>query len=307
MEIRRSEEFNKNTKEIHELSSREIVKLINDEDKKVALAVSEAVDSIAKMADKAAEVINNGGRIIYLGSGASGDLAANDAQEIPGTYGVPFDTFRSIHLQLGPNRDWQKLSEGGFTFPKRDGGEDGADQVIIDLKEINFNSKDFVIGISVSGTTAVIVKALEWVKQQGGTTGCVVMNHNSPMGKASDYEVVAVSGAEVISGSTRMKGGTTTKMILNTLSTTTMVKLGNVYKGLMVGVTIPPEGNSKIEERAIRIVAELTGLEFDAAKELFQKHDTNIKCAVVAHNKGLSKEEAYALLEKEKGMLQNIL
>ena len=303
--LRESEKQNKDFENIEVLPMVDILSLINNQDQTIANIVKESIPAIESLALKGLETLNKKGRIIYLGSGASADIASSDAQEMNGTYGVPFDTFRSIHLQLGPNLNWQKLE--GFTFKSRQISEDFHGQMIEDLKSINFTNKDLIIGISASGETAAIIKALEWSKSKGATVACIVMNENSTMEKDVDLKIVVKTGNEVIPGSTRMKCGTATKMVLNMLSTSIMIKGNNVYKGLMVGVLIPPEGNLKLRNRAAGIIAKLADINIEKAHILLKDSEDNVKLSLVRGIKKVTLNEAKELLLKNNNDLRKIL
>ena len=303
--IRKSEQQNNEFKDLELKSISQILNIINKQDQTIADIVKKSIKEIEILSKIGIETINNKGRIIYIGSGASGDIASSDAQEMQGTYGVTFDTFRCIHLQLGPNLDWQNLEN--FKFSKRNISEDSDFQAIKDLKSINFTKNDLVIGISASGTTAAIIKALKWAKDEGAITACVVMNKDSLMAKEVDYEVVVETGSEVIAGSTRMKCATATKMVLNMFSTTVMTKCHNVYKGLMVGLIIPKEGNKKIENRAINMIMKIANIDKQKAIDLFKTSEQNVKLTLIRAFKKISLVKAKEILKKHKNNLRKIL
>jgi N-acetylmuramic acid 6-phosphate etherase len=252
-----TEKRNDNTKNIDLSSTCEILKLINDEDKSVPLAVEKAIDQIADVVDIVTETFTNGGRLFYLGAGTSGRLGVLDASEVPPTFGVSND------LVIG-------IIAGGdhaLRFSIED-AEDSKEEAIKDLKNYNLNVKDFVIGIAASGRTPYPIGAIEYANELGCNTACITTSENSEIAQVSKYPIEAITGAEPLTGSTRMKSGTAQKLILNMITTASMVKIGKVYENLMIDVQMT---NNKLVSRAQKIVMEITGVCEDVAEEYLLK------------------------------------
>lgn len=284
---------NQNTRNIDVLSSREIVELINNEDKTVAYAVEEALDQIAVLVDEVVEKLSNGGRLIYMGAGTSGRIGLLDAVECPPTYGV--DDEQVMCLLAGGRDAFSKAVEGA---------EDSKSLAVEDLKSVNLTNKDVVVGIAASGRTPYVISGIEYAKSVGAATGCIVNAKSSVMATLVDYPVEAVTGSEVISGSTRMKSGTAQKLICNMISTATMVRLGHVYKNLMIDLKAT---NEKLVARQLGIIAEVCECDNVKAKELLDVYGT-VKKAIFAHVSGIKDtEEVNAILSRNKDHIQNAL
>lgn len=236
-------------------SVQELTKLINEEDQKVAVAISAALPQLNTLIEKVVEQLKKGGRLFYLGAGSGGRLSVLDAIELPTTYGIPKGIVNVI-LAGGVNR----LVEA----PEEMEDEELAGwEALIDHK---ISQADIVIGITASGTTPFVVGALRECKKNGIPAGCIVSNPDSPVAALADYPVEVITGPEFITGSTRMKCGTAQKMIFDMISTTTMVQLGRVLDNKMVNVLLI---NNKITDRAVRILMECSGIEnYEAAKQL---------------------------------------
>lgn len=235
-------------------STAELLALINEEDKMVPLAIEKALPQIVKITDKVISVLENGGRIFYLGAGTSGRLGVVDASELPPTFGVPHGLF--IALIAGGDSAIRKAVE----FAEDDPG--GA---LPALAEHNVSTADMVIGIAASGTTPYVVGALAWCRKQGIATGCVVCNTGSPVVEQSDFPVEVITGAEFVTGSTRMKAGTAQKLVLNMISTTAMIKTGHVKGNKMVDMQLT---NAKLVKRGTRMIMEQTGIPEEQARRL---------------------------------------
>lgn len=221
---------------------KEIIQHINEEDKTVASAVEKALPQIEKLIEAIADKMLAGGKLFYIGAGTSGRLGILDASECPPTYGVPYDLV-------------QGLIAGGFDAIIRaaEFAEDDTEQGWLDLQSKNISDKDFVIGIAASGTTPYVIGALQHCKKNNIDTGCIACNYNSPLAAAADYPVEVVTGAEFITGSTRMKAGTAQKMVLNIVSTTIMIQLGRVEDNRMVNMQL---NNEKLIDRGVRMLME---------------------------------------------------
>lgn len=251
---------NEQTRGIDQLNSLEIVRLINNEDKTVPLSVEGALEQVAKLVDAIVEKLRLGGRLIYMGAGTSGRIGLLDAVECPPTYGVSDEQVMCL------------LAGGRDAFSKAvEGAEDSKTLAIEDLDYVNVTDKDVIVGIAASGRTPYVISGIEYAKSKGCITGCIVNAKNSVMATLVDFPVEAVTGSEVISGSTRMKSGTAQKLICNMISTATMVRLGHVYKNLMIDLKAT---NEKLVARQLGIIAEVCECDTEKANELLQKYGT---------------------------------
>lgn len=255
-----TESRNQNTKNIDLLTTKEMLQKINDEDKTVAYAVEKAIDNIAKVVDKVVEQIENGGRLIYIGAGTSGRLGVLDAAECPPTYGVSTDTV--IGLMAGGMK--------ATTFAV-EGAEDRKDLAVHDLENVKLTKNDVVIGIAASGRTPYVIGGIEYAKKLGAFTSCITTSAGSILASMVDVPIEAVTGAEVINGSTRMKSGTAQKLICNMISTTTFIKLGKVYENMMIDLQAT---NEKLVARALNIIVELTGYTKEEANDKLNEYKT---------------------------------
>ncbi len=288
-----TEKRNCNSKNIDKLSTREIVKLINEEDKKVALAVQEVLQEIANAIDLIYAQVKKGGRLIYIGAGTSGRLGVLDASECPPTYGVSFDLVRG-------------LIAGGESamFKAKEGAEDSKELCVEDLKAIGFNENDALVGIAASGRTPYVIGGLEYARKIGAKSVSICCVNNGEVSKYSDIAIEVIPGAEVVTGSTRMKAGTAQKMILNMLSTGVMIKCGKVYENLMIDLK---PTNKKLVERAKVIIMESTGCERETAEKFFYKSSENVKLAIFMILSGLEVEDAIKVLEESEGRISEAL
>lgn len=238
-------------------SSLELIEIINGEDHKVAQAVQQVLPQISQFVDLVVEQLEAGGRLFYFGSGTSGRLGILDASECPPTYGVSPD------LVIG-------LIAGGDTAIRVavEKAEDDLNQAWLDLKAYHISDKDIVLGISASGTTPYVIGGLRACKEHGITCGALSCNPDSMIGQIADHKIEVVVGPEVVRGSTRMKAGTAQKMVLNLISTATMIALGHVHNNQMVDMKL---SNNKLVERAVKMVIELGGIEEAEARSMLQK------------------------------------
>lgn len=260
-----TEKRNKNTKNIDIASTCEILKLINAEDKSVPLAVEKAIDQIAEVVNVVTDTFVNGGRLLYLGAGTSGRLGVLDASECPPTFGVRDD------LVLGIIAGGDKALRYAI-----EGAEDSKEEAIKDLIEYNLSSKDFVLGIAASGRTPYPIGAIEYANSMGCNTACITTSLDSEIAAVAKYPIEAITGAEPLTGSTRMKSGTAQKLILNMITTAAMVKIGKVYENLMIDVQI---SNEKLISRAQNIIMDITGVNRDTAEEYLKKY-RSVKFAI---------------------------
>jgi len=243
---------------LEHMSIKELLQNINNEDEKVALIVKKEIPKISKLIEAVFNKLNSGGRLFYLGAGTSGRLGILDASECPPTFGVSHD------LVIG-------LIAGGDTAIRKavEFAEDNEDLGWEDLKKYNISSQDIVIGIAASGTTPYVVGALKRCQQNRITTGCITCNLDTPLSTFSDYSVEVVVGPEFVTGSTRMKSGTAQKLVLNMITTSTMIKLGKVLGNKMVDMQL---SNTKLVERGTKMIMRKTNLNSDEAKKLLIKH-----------------------------------
>ncbi|MBS5969190.1 MAG: N-acetylmuramic acid 6-phosphate etherase [Clostridium perfringens] len=288
-----TENRNINTMDIDKISTVEMLEKINNEDKNVPLAVKKEIPQIAELIEKAVERMRKGGRIIYIGAGTSGRLGVLDASECPPTYGVEPELIQGVIA-------------GGeeAMFKAKEGAEDSEELAVLDLKERNLNKNDIVIGIAASGRTPYVIGALKFAKENGALTASISCNKNSPIAKEADIEIAPVVGAEVVTGSTRMKSGTAQKLVLNMISTGVMIKLGKVYENLMVDVKAT---NAKLVERSKKIVMEATGVSREEAENKLNDTGFDVKLSIFIILSGLNKSEAKEILEKNNGYIAKAL
>jgi N-acetylmuramic acid 6-phosphate etherase len=280
-----TERLNPRGEDLDLASIREVVFMLHQEDRQAVEAVGRVLPSISQAAMAATEALANGGRLLYVGAGTSGRLAVLDAAECPPTFGTPPEQVQAI------------LAGGDEAFLKAvEGAEDDFDSGASAMASRSPGSSDFVVGITASGTTPFVLGALEAAKKAGAKTAvisCVVLSSEAP---AVDICVVPQTGAELIAGSTRLKAGTATKLILNAISTTSMVALGKVYRGRMVDLK---PTNRKLRARAQRMVCELLEVDENKASALLERADGNPKLALAMHWTGLSKLAAQEALKTQ--------
>lgn len=288
-----TESRNQNTLDIDKVSTLEMVKMINDEDKKVALAVEEELPKIAEAIDGIVKRIHKGGRLIYIGAGTSGRLGILDASECPPTYGVSEELVQGI---IAGGKE--------AIFRAKEGAEDSKELAIEDLKNISLNENDTVVGLAASGRTPYVIGGLDYANEIGALTVAVTCNSNSEVAKSAKISIAPVVGAEVVTGSTRLKSGTAQKLVLNMLSTGTMIKLGKVYGNLMVDVKAT---NEKLVERAKKIVCEATGIEREEAEQILKDTDFDVKLSIFMILSKLNKNDAKKLLDESKGYIAEAL
>jgi N-acetylmuramic acid 6-phosphate etherase len=288
-----TESFNTETFKIDEVSTLELTKLLNNQDKQVAIAVSTQLPSIAKAIDVIANAFNNNGRLIYVGAGTSGRLGILDASEMPPTYGVKSSMV--IGLIAGGKEAIQNPIEGA---------EDDKQAAIVDLKKIKLTKKDVLVGISASGRTPYVISAIEYANKLKCKTISIATSGNSEIGKIASIKIEAITGAEPIVGSTRMKSGTAQKMILNMLSTGAMVKIGKTYGNLMVDVQ---PTNNKLLVRAFNLVKKITNADDKVINDVFKITKHQVKPAIVMILKKVNYQKALKLLKINDGLLKKII
>lgn len=285
-----SEGRNPNTMDIDLLPTISILEKINQEDAGVADAVRKTIPHIAKAVDAIVPRLQNGGRLVYLGAGTSGRLGILDAVECRPTFSV------SESVVIG-------IIAGGDSAIKQaiEGAEDNTAQGVLDLEAIQFNSKDVLVALSASGRTPYAIGALEHANKLGAVTVTVTCNPGSPMMECAQIGICSVVGPECITGSTRMKSGTAQKLILNMLSTASMIRLGKTYENLMVDVNAT---NQKLKARAIRIVMQATDCNEQVASEALIAANNHAKLAILMILTGLSAAEAETILTQNNGFLR---
>ena len=265
-----TEKTNKNSRHLDRMTTREIVRVINDEDKTVPFAVERELDDISRAIDLIADRLRDGGRLIYIGAGTSGRLGIIDATECPPTYGVSPELIQGVIAGGHP-----------AMFRSSEGMEDVAEDAAADLDAVGFSGKDVCMAISASGSAAYCRGALEYAHSLGAATVALSCNKNGAMNPLADVAIAVVVGPEVVSGSTRMKAGTAQKLVLNMISTGVMIKLGRVYDNHMVYMN---PSNKKLRARAIRIIREETGCDDARAEAELLAHGGNIAEAIDAIN-----------------------
>jgi len=288
-----TEKRNDNTKNIDIASTCEILKLINKEDKTVPLAVEKAIDQIALVVDEVTETFANKGRLFYLGAGTSGRLGVLDASEIPPTFGVGNDLV--IGIIAGGDEALRTAIEGA---------EDSKEEAVKDLKAYNLTAKDFVIGIAASGRTPYPIGAIEYANSLGCNTGCITTSFDSEIAKVAKYPIEAITGSEPLTGSTRMKSGTAQKLILNMITTASMVKIGKVYENLMIDLQL---NNNKLVSRAQQIVIDITGVNEEIAIKYLEKYKS-VKLAIFSIISEVDDvEKIKVLLDESNGNIREAL
>ncbi|MCC7307278.1 MAG: N-acetylmuramic acid 6-phosphate etherase [Acidobacteria bacterium] len=278
-----TEQENLNTIAIDKASTIDAASLINNEDKLVAAAVEKVLPQVADVIDHIVERLEKGGRLFYIGTGTSGRLGVLDASEIPPTYGVSYDLVQGIIA-------------GGYEalYQATEASEDNREAAMTDLKARGLDKQDAVVGIAASGRTPYTIGAVEYARSLGCFTAAIVCNPDSEITKAVDIAIVPVVGPEAITGSTRMKAGTAQKLILNTISTIAMIRLGYVNGNRMTNMKT---SNEKLRERGLRILMAETGLEAAAASALLEMADHDLRIALVMHRAKVGREPAARSLE----------
>lgn len=273
-----TEQENPDTKNIDRVSTLEAIRLINNEDQKVAASIEKILPEIATAIDKIVERLKSGGRLFYVGTGTSGRLGVLDASEIPPTYGVSYELVQGVIA-------------GGYDalYKATEASEDNQDAGKTDLQKRELTEKDALVGLAASGRTPYTIGALEYARELGCFTACITCVPDSPIIRAVEIAIVAEVGAEAITGSTRMKAGTAQKMILNMISTTAMIRLGYVKGNRMTNVK---SSNIKLKERSLRILMAETNLDESEAQNLMSKAGEDLRVALVMKSANVSRERA---------------
>lgn len=288
-----TEARNEATKKIDQVSTLEMVTLINQKDQKVAQAIEKVLPQIAAAIDAAAERFKKGGRLIYCGAGTSGRLGALDAIELTPTYSVSPE--RAFGILAGGEKAMYQAIEGA---------EDSKELAIEDLTQHQLTARDVVIAIAASGRTPYAVSAIEYGKKVGSLTISVTCNNQSPMNQLAEIGIAPIVGPEVITGSTRMKAGSAQKMVLNMFSTGIMVKVGNIYQNLMVNVQ---PTNEKLIQRATNIIKEAAEIEESQAKEYLEAAQLEVAPAIVMAKAHVDFQKAKQLLAEHDGRISEVL
>lgn len=288
-----TEAVNTKTANIDQLDTEQLLRVINDEDNTVASAVAKEIQHIAAAVEQITAALREGGRLIYFGAGTSGRLGVLDAAECPPTFGV--EPGQVIGLIAGGNRALLEAVEGA---------EDQYDGAINQFQEINLTAGDVVVGLAASGRTPYVVGGLEYANQVGAFTVAISCTPGSSVSKVAKLAITPLVGPEVITGSTRMKAGTAQKLVLNMLTTATMIRLGKVYGNLMVDVR---PTNAKLVERAKRIVAQAAGVSRDRAGEVLTQAGMNPKKAIIMLKQECSAEQAASTLLAAGGLLSKAI
>jgi N-acetylmuramic acid 6-phosphate etherase len=288
-----SEQQNLRSAELDSKPALEIARIINNEDKTVAVAVEKALPQIAQAIDAIASALERGGKLIYIGAGTSGRVAALDASECAPTFNT--DPKLVQYVMAGGERALSRATEAS---------EDSREAGRWDLARRKPGKKDVVVGIAASGRTPYTVAAVEYAREKGARTVAVAGNANSPLGRAAEIEIVVEVGAEALSGSTRMKAGTAQKMVLNMLTTGAMARLGYIYGNLMVNVHTR---NEKLWERGLGILEKAAGVDRDAAEKALKSAGKHVAVALVMLKTGASRAAAEQKLKAVKGNVRKAI
>lgn len=288
-----TEQTNPASRDIDAKSTTEILTIINGEDRKVAPSVGREIQQIARAVDGIVAAIENGGRLFYIGAGTSGRLGVLDAAECPPTFNVSPDLVQGI------------IAGGeGALARATEATEDDAEMGKRDLLARGFRATDVLVGIAASGRTPYVLGAVEQARGMGALTIGISCTPDSRLARAVEIAITPLPGPEVIAGSTRMRAGTATKLVLNMLSTATMIRLGHVYGNLMVNVQ---PRNNKLEDRARRIIAEAAGVSYERAAELLTQARGQVKTAIVMSRLGVDRETAESKLTLAHGRMAEAL
>jgi len=288
-----TEQRNPRSMNLDSLSTEEVLRLLNSEDKLVPLAVEREIPYIAKGVELIVTSLKSGGRLLYFGAGTSGRLGVVDASECPPTFGT------DPKLVVGTIAGGQAAM-----FHSQEGAEDDGDQARRDVDAREVGSRDTVCGIAASRQTPYVVAAVKRARERGAKTIYITTNPRSEFNLDVDVAICPEVGPEVLMGSTRMKSGTAQKLVLNMLTTTAMVKLGKVYENMMIDLQLT---SKKLVERSKRIVMMATGVDYATAEEFLQKTNGHVKTALVMIRTGVSADEARAKIAKADGMVRQAM
>src|SRR5882724_10945477 len=292
-ERRRTEHRNPASSRLDRLPTQAILRLMNQEDRKVAASVGREIPSITRAVDAIVESIRKGGRLLYVGAGTSGRLAVLDASECPPTYGVSPKTVQAL-IAGG-----KKAVTGAV-----EGAEDSAANAVRELRAKKVARDDVVVGIAASGTTPFVLSALAYARKRGATTVAVTSNRKAPITRDAQIVIAAEVGPEVVTGSTRLKAGTSQKLVLNMLSAAAMVRLGHVYENLMIDMALT---NQKLRQRGLRILTEASGADASSAEHALRQSGHNLRVALTMLKTGVDAKGARSRLALAKGNLRQAL
>ena len=288
-----TETRNPRTMQLDQMSELEIVTVMNEEDARVPLAIAKCLPQIAQAAAWAVEAFEQGGRLFYMGAGTSGRLGVLDAAECPPTFGVPQGMV--VGLIAGGEKAFIVAVEGA---------EDSRELAVQDLQSHHLTAKDFVVGIAASGRTPYVLGGLDYARSVGCHTAAIACNPGSAVGKAADLAIEVNCGPEVLTGSTRLKSGTAQKLILNMISTASMVRIGKAYQNLMVDVM---QTNEKLHTRAENIVMDATGVERSVARHAIDEAKGSVKTAITMLLADCDAQEAARRLERARGHVREAI
>lgn len=288
-----TEQRNSHSLNIDHMSTKSILEMINEEDKRVAECVQDVIEDIEKAAEAVFNSLKSGGRLFYVGAGTSGRLGILDAVECPPTFGTSSNLVQAV------------MAGGLSAFEKAvEGAEDSPEKGKEDLKERDLSSYDVVIGIAASGRTPYVIGALEYANEVGAQTISLTANKKSVISEYATIKIEVETGPEVITGSTRMKAATAHKLILNMISTTVMIKLGKVYENLMVDVSV---SNEKLKERAKGIIQTITNQSYIEAEEFLALANNEVKPAIVMMKANVNYEEAIHYINQANGFVRKAI
>ena len=292
-ERRQTEQRNPGSRNLDRMTAMQIVRLMNREDRKVPPAVARELPRIARAAEAIVQRMENGARLIYVGAGSSGRIAVLDASECPPTFGTPPELVQA--LIAGGKKAMTQAVEGA---------EDHRGDAVRDLKRIRLKGADAVVGIAASGTTPYVLAALAFAKKRKAMTIAITSSRRSPLARAARIAIAPAVGPEVIAGSTRLKAGTAQKLVLNMLSTATMVRLGHLYDNLMIDVA---RTNEKLRDREKRILMEASGRDVSAVEHALRQSKHNLRLALIMLKRNISAEQAKKRLMAARGQLRRAL
>jgi N-acetylmuramic acid 6-phosphate etherase len=292
-EGRQTEQRNPGSRNLDRMTAIQIVRLMSREDRKVPTAVARELPAIAQAVEAIVQRIENGGRLIYVGAGSSGRIATLDASECPPTFGTPPELVQA--LIAGGKRAMTQAVEGA---------EDHWGEAVRDLKRIRLTGADAVVGIAASGTTPYVLAALAFARKRKALTIAITSSRRSPLARAARIAIAPEVGPEVIAGSTRLKAGTAQKLVLNMLSTATMVRLGHLYDNLMIDVA---RTNEKLRDREKRILMEASGRDVSAVEHALRQSKHNLRLALIMLKRNISAEQAKKRLAAARGHLRRAL
>lgn len=288
-----TEKNNSSTINFSSMSIIDNVIIMNKEDINAVKCIESQYEKISKLIEYTSNALKNDGRIIYIGAGTSGRLGVLDAVECPPTFGVDYDKVIGI------------IAGGENAFIKaREGSEDSEEEAIKDLEKIKFSNKDILIGIAASGRTPYVIGAIEYANSIGAITGAIVSTFNSKISEIANITIEIVPGPEVLTGSTRLKAGTATKLVLNMISTISMKEMGKIYKNYMVDLKL---SNKKLHQRGINILRDVTGCGEEKAVEILEKSNGHVKAAIIMVLLNIGYEEALDKLKFYDENIENII